>query len=74
MIGFGQLLALSVQCTGQTKITKFNVAVRIYENVSRLQISVNDITLMKILRCAEHVVGEDLDVLLGQADLIFLFD
>ena len=53
---------------GKAKIANFQVAIAIYEQIPRLQISVNNIARVQEEHAAEYLVEEELDV--GLAELL----
>ena len=53
----------------QTQITKLDIAVIIYQDIGWFQVSMNNGSRVKVLCSAEHVVGNDFDVVFGHAHI-----
>ena len=58
----------------QTEIAKLDVAVGVDEDVGGFQIPVDHLMRVEVLHRAEHVVSDDLDVFLVEADFTFVID
>ena len=51
---------------GQTKVTNFEIAVRVYQQVARFQIAMQNATGVNVFETAQDLVEEKLDVLVAE--------
>ena len=72
MAGNRHVVLFLGETPGETEVAKYHVAVRVYQNVGGLQISVANVGRVQEINAAEQIIEHDLEVLLSKSESLGL--